>query len=155
MPRSNESAFLHQVLPNSPAAVAFCETLFRTTHVIDDLIDKDRPVSDEAIFRAFWDCLFELPLNPFYRQHEPYLRPIVANGFQDWWDSVKLERAGDRHGRTVAFILRDNLTSVVVQCAYLIGGYEWMQRVAEPIRRHAHEDTLEQYLDSLQTEGED
>lgn len=150
MPRSNEHHFLCRVLPNSPAAVAFCETLFRATQTIDDLIDRDRPVADAEIFRAFWDCLFELPANPFYRQHEPYLRPIIASGFQDWWDSVQLERAGDAHGRHIAFVLRDSLTSVVIQCAYLVGGYDWMQQVADSIRRHAHEDSLADYLTDLQ-----
>nr|WP_299241368.1 hypothetical protein [uncultured Halomonas sp.] len=150
MPRDNERQFLIEALRGNASAVNFCETLFRATHVIDDLIDKDRSVNDGDIFRTFWDCLFELPVNPFYRQHEPYLRPILANGFQDWWDSVKLERAGDAHARTLSFVLRDSLTSVVVQCAYLVGGYDWMQQVSEAIRRHAHEDTLEQYMTDLQ-----
>lgn len=150
MPRQDEQQFLAYVLQGQPQAIAFCHRLYATTQVIDDLIDKDRDVSDEELFRAFWDCLFELPINPFYRQHEIYLRPILATGFQDWWDSVKLERAGDNHARHVAFVLRDSLTSVVIQCAYLIGGYDWMQEVSETIRRHAHEDTLSEYMNGLE-----
>lgn len=149
MPRHNEETFLQQVLCGNQPAIAFCQQLFATTQVIDDLIDRDRPVPDPAIFRSYWNCLFELPANPFYRAHEPYLRPILAAGFQDWWDSVQLERARDDHSRSIAFVLRDSLTSVVTQCAYLIGGYDWMQRYALAIRWHAHEDTLESYKQDL------
>lgn len=154
MPQPDEQSFLESIFPDQPYVIEFLNTLFKTTQVIDDLIDKDRPIDDDAIFRAFWSCLFEIPLNPFYRQNEIYLRPILATGFQDWWDSVKLERSGDHHGKTLAFVLRDSLTSVVIQCAYLVGGYDYMQAVSEGIRRHAHEDTLAEYLGDLRFKGE-
>lgn len=153
MPQADEQEFLKTVFGGRGDVIDFLNTLFRTTQVIDDLVDKDRPVDDDEIFHAFWSCLFELPTNPFYRQNEVYLRPILAAGFQDWWDSVKLERSGDDHGKTIAFVLRDSLTGVVIQCAYLVGGYDYMQEVSERIRRHAHEDTLDQYLASLKGEG--
>lgn len=149
MPRSNEREFLQQVLQGQTAPILFCETLFRISQTLDDLIDKDRLVSDEKVYDAFWQALIELPANPFYRTHEPYLRPLMAAALQDWRDSVKLERRGDYHGRTLAFVLRDQLTSLVVQCAYLVGGMAWMQQVSEAVRMHFHEDSLQGYIDDL------
>jgi hypothetical protein len=149
MPQPDEQQFLRAVFPDRPDVVGFLNLLFKTTQVIDDLVDKDRPVDDDTIFRSFWTCLFELPLNSLYRENEIYLRPILAAGFQDWWDSVKLERSGDHHGKTIAFVLRDSLTGVVIQCAYIVGGYDYMQTVSEKIRRHAYEETLDQYLEDL------
>lgn len=151
MPRSNEREFLQHVLQNEPAPILFCEMLFRISQTLDDLVDRDRPVSDDAIYSAFWQALIELPSNAFYRTHEPYLRPLMAAALQDWRDSVRLERRGDHHGRTLAFVLRDQLTSLVVQCAYLIGGSAWMQTVSEDIRLHFHEDKLISYLGELQS----
>lgn len=150
MPRSDEHQFLCRVLPNAPAAVAFCETLFRISQTLDDLIDKDRPVSDADLVSAFWQALIELPANPFYRQHELFLRPLMAGALQDWRDSVTLERAGDTHDKTLSFVLRDQLASVVVQCAYLVGGEAWMSQVSVAIRRHFHEDQLGDYLNDLE-----
>lgn len=150
MPRQDEHAFLCRVLPNAPAAVAFCETLFRISQTLDDLIDKDRTPDDTEVVSAFWQALIELPSNPFYRQHEPYLRPLMASALQDWRDSVTLERTGNRHHRTLAFVLRDQLTSLVIQCAYLVGGEAWMTQVSVAIRRHFHEDTLDDYLNDLE-----
>lgn len=149
MPKPDEHLFLNQVLRECAPAVAFCEQLFRISQVLDDLIDKDKPVSEVTITRAFWLALIELPANPFYRQHEPYLRPLMASALQDWTDATTMERAGDEHGKHLAFVLRDQLTAVVIQCAYLIGGYSWMQGVSEHIRRHFHEDSLTDYMNDL------
>ena len=149
MPRPDEHQFLNKVLQGCAEAVEFCEQLFGISQVLDDLIDKDKPVPDEAITRAFWMALIELPANPFYRQHEPYLRPLMASALQDWTDATCMERAGDDHGKHLAFVLRDQLTTVVIQCTYLIGGYGWMQEVSEPIRRHFHEDLLADYMNDL------
>lgn len=149
MPRSDEREFLNSVLQDCSPAVCFCEQLFRISQVLDDLIDRDKPVSDAAITGAFWMALIELPANPFYRQHEPYLRPLMASALQDWKDATGMERAGDEHGMHLAFVLRDQLTAVVIQCAYLIGGYDWMQSVSAQIRRHFHEDSLSDYINDL------
>ncbi|MBD9415935.1 hypothetical protein IB234_15335 [Pseudomonas sp. PDM16] len=149
MPRPNEREFLHRVLQDQAAPIHFCETLFRISQTLDDLVDRDRPVTDDAIYEAFWQAMIELPANPFYRANDLYLRPLMAGALQDWRDSVRLERAGDHHGQSLAFVLRDQLTSLVVQCTYLVGGSAWMQQVSEEVRRHFHEDTLQEYIDDL------
>lgn len=150
MPRQNEATFLRSVLRNNEAAAQFCEVLFRISQTLDDLIDKDKPVSDGVLIRTFWEALIELPANPFYRQHEPYLRPLMASALQDWRDSTCLERSGSHHYKTLAFVLRDQLTGLVTQCAYLIGGYEWMGQVSLSIRDHFHEDSLHDYLSGVE-----
>ena len=149
MPRPNEAAFLRSVLHDNESAATFCEALFRISQTLDDLIDKDTGVSDAAVIQAFWEALIELPANPFYRQHEPYLRPLMASVLQDWRDSACLERSDSHHHRTLAFVLRDQLAALVTQCAYLVGGYAWMNKVSLPIRQHIHEDTLDDYLSTL------
>ncbi|MDP4546480.1 hypothetical protein [Marinobacter sp. MDS2] len=149
MPRPDEQQFLQQALQGCEPAIRFCQTLFRISQTLDDLIDKDKALTDSVIISAFWQALIELPANPFYRQHELYLRPLMAAALQDWRDSVALERSGSAHNQTLAFVLRDQLTSVVVQCAYLVGGEAWMESAGPQIRAHFHEDTLSDYLNDL------
>ena len=98
--------------------------------------------------------MVELPGNAFYRRHELYLRPLIASTLQDWRDSVLLERSESEHFKTLAFVLRDQLTSVVVQCAYLIGGETWMTQVSTQIRAHFHDEVLADYLSALSGETE-
>jgi len=149
MPQPTERAFLQRVLKGQAAPIHFCESLFRVSQTLDDLVDRDKPVTDDAIYLAFWEALIELPANPFYRQHEPFLRPLMAAALQDWRDSVTLERDGEHHGRTLAFVLRDQLTSLVVQCAGIVGGFDWMQEVGAEVRRYFHDEYLASYLDSF------
>lgn len=149
MSQTGETKFLVSVLRGNEPAVQMCQQLHEIAQVLDDLIDKDKPVSDQKIIHTFWKMLIELPDNPFYRQHELTIRPLIAVALQDWTDSVNMERAGDAHARTLAFVLRDQITAVVVQCACIVGGYEWMQSVSVDIRRYAHEESLEDYLSEL------
>ncbi|MGP3789760.1 hypothetical protein [Pseudomonas sp. B392_1p] len=151
MPKPNERAFLQRVLKDHGPAILYCETLFRISQTLDDLIDGDKPISGDDVYRAFWEALIELPSNPFYRQNEPFLRPLMAAAMQDWRDSVSLERAGDHHGRTLAFVLRDQLTGLVVQCAGIVGGFDWMQEIGGEVRRYFHDETLADYLSEFKT----
>lgn len=151
MPRQDEHAFLRQVLLDNTPAVEFIETLARISQTLDDLVDGDRSLSQHDVLSCFWQALIELPANPFYRQHEPYLRPIMASVLQDWRDSVVLERSDDLHNRTLAFVMRDQMATLITQCAYLVGGHSWMTRVSVPVRQHVHEEMFEDYLDSLGT----
>jgi len=150
MPRSDEAQFLQQVLRGNQGAIQFCQQLFQVSQVLDDIIDGDKPLTGEQVISAFWKSLIEIPANPFYREHEPYLRPLMAMSLQDWRDSVVLERSDSEHNRTLAFVLRDQLTGLVTQCAYLVGGEQWMAAVGPKVREHFHEDSLGDYLAELE-----
>ena len=152
MTTKNERAFLSEVLQGHGAAIEFIETLFRISQVLDDLIDRDKPVSDSDIYRTFWEAMILLPANPFYRHNEMTLRPLMAAAMQDWRDATQLERDSSVHGRSLAFVLRDSLTAVAVQCAGLVGGFEWMQSKSVAIRLHFHDDTFGQYLEDLEVQ---
>lgn len=148
MPQPNEREFLQYVLKDHGPAILFCESLFRVSQTLDDLIDGDKPVTNDDVYQAFWEALIDIPSNSFYRAYELTLRPLMAAALQDWKDSVTLER-DSQHGRTIAFVLRDQLTSLVVQCSCLVGGFDWMQQVSKQIRLHFHEDSLQSYIDDL------
>lgn len=154
MPRSDEAQFIQQVLRGNQGAVQFCRQLFQVSQTLDDLIDGDKPMTGDQVISAFWKSLIEIPANPFYREHEPYLRPLMAMALQDWRDSVVLERSSSEHNHTLAFVIRDQLTGVVTQCAYLVGGESWAAAVGPKIREHFHEDALADYLKELRDPGE-
>jgi len=44
-------------------------------HTWDDLVDKDKPVSEIEINRAFLTALVYLPANPFYRSIQDAILP--------------------------------------------------------------------------------
>lgn len=135
--------FLSTVLRGHDPAVRFCERVFNISQVVDDLHDKDRAVTGTQRNALIWDML-TLTSDPFYRYHFYVLQPMLRTALNDWFDSTQLEQ-GDHHDRTLAFVLRDQLTGVVSQCAYLVGGYDWLRQVSVDIRRYFHDETLEDY----------
>ncbi|WP_423820822.1 hypothetical protein V5738_10825 [Salinisphaera sp. SPP-AMP-43] len=141
--------FLSRVLGGNESAVAFCERAFRISQNIDDLYDGDKVVDDPKRDALIWDMLVGLPDNPFYQAHFDTLQPLIRAALSDWIDSTTLE-SGDDHEVSLAFVLRDQLTGVVSQCAYLVGGYQHMRNVSVEIRRHFHNERLDDYQASLQ-----
>ena len=138
-------------LKGDMAAVAFCEAVFRVSQTYDDLIDRDMPVSEEQIHRVFWECLVEIPANPFYQRHQHFLRPLLQASIVDWRDSNELARGGD-DDQNIAFVLRDSVSSLAIHCAFLVGGREWMLSVSPAIRRAIFDEDLSKY--KLQVEHE-
>ena len=152
MKSTQEAQFLAEVLRGNQAAVQFCLSLFRVSQTLDDIIDGDKKITQNQVISAFWQSLVEIPGNAFYRQNEAYLRPLMAMALQDWRDSVFLERSESEHNQTLAFVLRDQLTGVVIQCAYLVGGEAWMEACGPRVREHFHDEPLSDYLDNLKPE---
>ena len=128
-------AALERLLQGDLDAVRMVADLYQAMHCWDDLIDRDRAVSDEQINTAFWTVLCELPTNPFYLRHQQQLTPILRNILIDWIDSTTLEREFGGDGRAYAYGLRASLATLVSQCSWLIGGYGWMREVSMEIRR--------------------
>jgi len=141
----HQTDFLGQALRGNQDAVNFCLLLGSISQTWDDLVDEDKHVGGAEVNAAFWNALVALPTNAFYRQHEQLLSPLVQGAITDWMDSNTLA-LGTRHEKTLSFVLRDRLSSVVVQCALIVGGYNWMLEIGPEIRRRLQAETLEEYL---------
>ncbi len=151
----NQIDLIQNIMLGNKAAESFCRKLFNVSQLMDDLIDKDKPISDEQIYKCFWDCLIEIPKNPFYIQHAATLIPMMQVFMVDYRDSVILERAEnlnrnqDDHGKNIAFTLRDSIGSIIIHCAYLVGGYEHMTNVSSQVRLMIFDESLTHYKEAL------
>ena len=148
---SDMRARLFAFVPNE-SAVDFLDGMIGIAHLWDDLIDRDKPVTDDAINQAFWFMLVDLPRNEFYQAHFNALNPIVMVSFMNWQAATLMERAGTNDDKHIAFILRSAYVDLVTQCALIVGGKDWASKAVIEIRRFAHCEGFEKYLDSLQTE---
>jgi len=142
---SVERDFLVRVLLDNVEAIHFCEMLGEISQVWDDLIDKRAGPTDEDINGAFWKALIALPMHPFYREHQELLAPLMQSAALAWFDSNELS-SGTKDDATLAWFLRDMLTNVVVHCALIVGGYDWVREVGPLIRKFFHEETIGEYL---------
>ncbi len=139
-------ATVHHALRGDEAAISFVNMLAHAVQVWDDLIDADREVPSRDINRAFETLLIDLPANPFYMQHLAQLHPVVAMAVNAWHDSNLLARRGGASDVARAYVLRDTIDEVVIACARIIGGWDWMRQVSMLIRDNiTHEDTIEEF----------
>jgi hypothetical protein len=81
-------------------------------HVWDDLIDKDKAVSEEQINSAFEAALVGIPRNPIYQSNAAMLQPLMACGCLGFRIATKMERSKDPHQIEIAHGLRYSIAQV-------------------------------------------
>lgn len=92
--------------------------IVQMTHIWDDLIDKDREVSENEIHNVFGSMLFSIPSNPFYRKFEVEIRALIYTGAVSYQAANLMERSRDGHQLELAHYLRYVITTVG---AFMIG----------------------------------
>lgn len=144
----------NEFLLGSTEAVQFVVRVFRVLHVWDDLIDRDKALTDDEINSVFWDLLVVLPTDPFYVRNIALLNSTLVNAIVNWHIANKLEREGDDKDKSIAFILRGAYIDLLSAAAFIVGGMRWAQEVGPAIRRWAHEETFDEYMVNLAKECE-
>lgn len=134
-------------------AVQFIEDLFTVFHVVDDLTDRDHPVSTDHFQQTMLTALVTLPRNPFYQTYFALLNGAVHVAITNWQAANALEASGSLADLRIAFVLRSSYTDLVPLCAGLIGGESWRQQVAVEVRQDAASEGFEHYCTSLQQES--
>ena len=152
MPDDRE--YLLYAYQGNAAAVDLVRTIAEISHIWDDLIDRDKPVSDAQINRAFMIALLELPKNQFYQAHCLDLLPVMTAGTLNWLTANEYEKTQDQEAHALAHVLRYGIADLVLYIAYIIGGQEWAQQVAPKLRRISQKDTLENYFSEVRKKND-
>lgn len=121
-------------------AVALGEILADISQVWDDLIDRDVPVSNNAINTMMRYAMIDIPKNAFYQRHFASLHPVMEDRLYTWFDANLLEQTGGRRNLQVSYVLRSVITDILIHMAYLEGGFDHRQRMALLIRQRVFSD---------------
>ncbi|MCY4470299.1 MAG: hypothetical protein OXC08_16415 [Thiotrichales bacterium] len=128
-----------------PDAVRWLLDLWDAFEVVDDLIDKDKPVSDERILRMLWEFAVDCPTNPFFLRHAHTLAPVLHLGVNHWIDANDLEREGTDASLRFSYILRAAYMSITQTVVELTRGREAMRECSLDIIRFFGTETYEEY----------
>lgn len=93
-------------------------------HVWDDLVDKDKEVSEADINNAFLTCLVYLPANPFYQSIQTAILPmwlVVVSAYQT---ANYFERNKDEHGVEISHTLRYAAGNIMAYAVHVCVGAE-------------------------------
>ena len=102
--------------------------------VFDDLIDKDYPVSDEQICRAFFILMAGLWLNPFFLRNSRLLIPLHIASVNAFMDSNVWEESNDKLKKIYAHVVKDFVNELLGVVAFLTGGYGHMRNISLKMR---------------------
>ena len=106
------------------------------THTWDDLVDKDKDVSEAKINNAFLIALVYMPTNPMYKLIQEQMMPVwllVVSGYQV---ANKFEKDKDEHGIEIAHNLRYTVAHIVVYLIQICVGYEKAQEILPEVWKH-------------------
>lgn len=151
----NENAeAVRLVCKGHPDAIRFLEDITDILHVWDDLVDKDKPLTDDQINQTMWKVLIDLPRNTFYAANFASLNTLLATAIVNWEVATRMERdpsgPDDLH---IAFILRSSYIDLVLGVALIVGGREHALEMMLPARRMWHNEGFEGYCRALEMEA--
>ena len=108
---------------NQAALEMYC--LFsELSHTWDDLVDKDKDVSEDQTNQAFAIALVYLPANPFYQQIQPQILPMWLTVISAYQTANAFEKAKEAHGLEIAHTLRYAAGNIIAYAMFVCLGAE-------------------------------
>ena len=127
------------------AAMDACNAIFRLSHIWDDLIDKDAPVSDAKINEAFVTALVYLPTNPFYRAIQLDIAPMWLSIVSAYETANQYERDKEPFGLELAYMLRCAIGHIVAYAIHVCVGPEKTREFAPMMWKTIVNERFEEY----------
>lgn len=106
------------------AAAALCNDMLFIVHLWDDLIDKDRPRTDDEVNAAFHKAIVGIHLNPFFEAHRGMFLPLLLSASLQYQHANRMERSGHKGQAIFAYGMRNALLHMIGLCVHLTGGDE-------------------------------
>ena len=122
--------------------------LLDMAHALDDLIDRDKEISNADIYKLFSGALFQLPATPLYNNCGIYHH--LLNTYLRWRDANTIEADNNRteDDLTKTYMLRAGIYDIFVVIAYYLYGEDWAAKVG-PIVRRFYGETLGEYISEI------
>jgi len=98
-------------------------------HTWDDLVDKDKVVSEVEINHAFLCCLVYLQANPFYRTIQDQILPMWLMVVSAYETANQFEKDKDEHGIEISHSLRYAAGHIVAYAVHVCVGSEKAREV--------------------------
>lgn len=114
-------------------------------HTWDDLVDKDKEVSEDAINNTFLTCLVYLPANPFYQTIQAQVLPMWLTVVSAYQVANHFEREKDPHGIEIAHSLRYAVGNIVAYAVHVCVGEAEAKRILPDVWKAIFFERFEDY----------
>lgn len=130
-----ESVF-QEVCLGDAEAIDVCRSVFQFLHIIDDLVDRDHPVSVDLVGEQLIVFIETLALNPFFQRHRNALCGCLRVSIIEWVDSEKWRARQDVREKIAAEVLKSQYQNFFYLVAGLCGGVKHMSAIAAKYRQY-------------------
>lgn len=123
----NMKAWLKTIANGDESAFAFMWSMWNWSHVIDDLVDRDKVPTVEDAAGNFIKIAHALSFNEFYMRFKTFLFPLVVSMFNRWCDGEEWEKSDDKYRQAASHVIKCGDLDLYLTVAYLTGGWEHMR----------------------------
>ena len=127
------------------------------THTWDDLVDRDKPVTEVSINQAFLTALVYLPSNPLYKHIQPAIMPMWLTVVSAYEAANKFEREKDEHGLEIAHGLRYATGNIIAYAIHVCVGpekaREYVPEMWRAVFYERFDDYRKEHLDDHQKQA--
>jgi purine-cytosine permease-like protein len=114
-------------------------------HTWDDLVDKDKPISEIEINRAFLTALVYLPANPFYRSIQDAILPMWLVVVSSYETANRYEADKDPHGIEISHGLRYAAGNIIAYAVHVCVGAEKAREVLPEVWKAIFHERFDEY----------
>jgi hypothetical protein len=114
-------------------------------HTWDDLVDKDKDVSETEVNNSFLICLVYLQANPFYRQIQEQVWPMWLTVVSAYETANMYERNKDEHGIEIAHGLRYAAGHIIAYMVHVCVGPDKAKEFLPEVWKHVIVERFDEY----------
>jgi hypothetical protein len=111
----------------------------------DDLVDRDKPVTEAQVNNAFLIALVYLQCNPFYRKIQDQVLPMWLTTVSSFEAANKFEREKDEHGLEIAHVLRYAGAQIIAYAIHVCVGPEQARQFVPEMWKIAADERFDAY----------
>ena len=119
--------FLDELTKGDANARNFVIAFLEYAHTLDDVIDKDKPVTGERLTKDCLNMMLQCLNNPFVQATHLAISGLLVTGANAWLDSLEWEKASDPRDRAAADVLKSFYHELIWLVAYLVGGWDHLR----------------------------
>lgn len=112
-------------------AAMFLVAYVRYCHLLDDIVDKDKEVTDERLVKESLDLLGHFGCNPWVMANFTRLWPLVVSAGNGWLDANRMVKSADARVRLSSDTVKGLYHELVYVTAYICGGHEHMREISK------------------------
>ena len=132
-----------------PVAIQWVLDYFDVCELFDDLLDKDKAVSDARVQRALWEALVDMPGNPFFLANAATLIPVISTGVNAYLDANTLESEPVDANLHFSYVMRAVYIAALQAVVEITRGRDFMRSISVDIVRFFGSESYAQYKAKL------